>query len=50
MTLSDYLIQKDLKDADFAGKCGVDRTTIMRIREGKTKPSHALMERIAIET
>jgi transcriptional regulator with XRE-family HTH domain len=50
MTLADYLSRENLKDATFAEQCGVDRTTIMRIREGKTKPSHALMQKIAEET
>ena len=50
MTLSDYLTREGLKDAAFAALCECDRTTIMRIRTGKTKPTPALMERIAIET
>lgn len=50
MKLSDYLQQQGLDDAAFAAQIGCDRTTIFRIREGKTKPSDALKERIAIET
>ena len=50
MTLSDYLRREELKDAAFAARCECDRTTILRIRTGKTKPTPALMERIAIET
>ena len=50
MTLSDYLAREGLKDADFAQRCGCDRTTILRIRTSRTKPSPALMERIAKET
>jgi transcriptional regulator with XRE-family HTH domain len=50
MTLADYLKRTSLKDADFAKRCGCDRTTILRIRTGKTTPSPTLMERIALET
>lgn len=50
MTLADYLARERLKDAAFASLCGCDRTTILRIRTGQTKPTPALMERIAIET
>ena len=50
MTLADYLTQQSLKDAEFAKRCGCDRTTILRIRTGQTKPTPTLMERIAKET
>lgn len=50
MTLADYLKQENLKDADFAKRCKCDRTTILRIRTGQTKPSTALMEEIAKQT
>lgn len=50
MTLADYLNLNELKDAEFALRCGVDRTTILRIRAGQTKPKPALMARIAAET
>jgi transcriptional regulator with XRE-family HTH domain len=50
MTLADYLKHTSMKDADFARQCECDRTTILRIRTGKTTPTPALMERIAIET
>lgn len=50
MTLAEYLKQEGLKDAAFAKQCDCDRTTILRIRTGKTTPTPALMERIAIET
>lgn len=50
MTLADYLTKERLKDGEFAKLCECDRTTILRIRTGQTKPTPALMERIAIET
>ena len=50
MTLDAYLIQHDLKDADFAARTGCDRTTIYRIRARGQRPSPELMERIARET
>lgn len=50
MKLSDYLKRAELSDEDFAARCGVDRTTILRIRANKHKPSPGLMERIALET
>lgn len=50
MTLADYLKRENLKDAAFARTCECDRTTILRIRTGQTKPTPALMERIARET
>lgn len=50
MTLADYLAERSLKDGEFATQCGVDRTTILRIRTGQTKPTPTLMERIAVET
>jgi transcriptional regulator with XRE-family HTH domain len=50
MTLADYLAREQLKDRVFADRCGVDRTTILRIRTGQTKPTPTLMERIAKET
>ena len=50
MTLAEYLKRAELKDADFAKRCECDRTTILRIRTGQTRPSAALMERIALET
>jgi transcriptional regulator with XRE-family HTH domain len=50
MTLADYLKHKSMRDAEFARLCGCDRTTILRIRTGKTTPTPALMERIAVET
>ena len=50
MKLADYLTQHQLDDAAFADRCGVDRTTILRIRLGQTKPSDPLKERIAQET
>jgi transcriptional regulator with XRE-family HTH domain len=50
MTLADYLSDAGLKDAEFAKRCECDRTTILRIRTGQTKPTPSLMERIAHET
>jgi transcriptional regulator with XRE-family HTH domain len=50
MTLAEYLKRAELKDAEFAKRCDCDRTTILRIRTGKTTPTPALMERIALET
>ena len=50
MTLAEYLKRAELKDAEFAKRCECDRTTILRIRTGQTKPSPVLMERIALET
>jgi transcriptional regulator with XRE-family HTH domain len=50
MTLADYLKRENMKDGDFAAKVECDRTTILRIRTGQTKPTPPLMERIAIET
>jgi transcriptional regulator with XRE-family HTH domain len=50
MTLADYLSQAGMKDGDFAKLCECDRTTILRIRTGQTKPTPTLMERIAVET
>jgi transcriptional regulator with XRE-family HTH domain len=50
MKLSEYLKRAELSDEEFATRCGVDRTTILRVRTGKNRPSPALMERIALET
>lgn len=50
MTLADYLNRTELKDADFAKRCECDRTTILRIRTGQTRPTAGLMQRIAQET
>lgn len=50
MTLDAYLIQHDLRDADFAARVGCDRTTIYRIRSKGQRPSPDLIERIARET
>jgi len=50
MKLADYLSQEGLNDAEFASQCGVDRSTIYRIRKEQTKPTPALMEEIAKQT
>lgn len=50
MKLADYLGGKDITDEAFAEMVGCDRSTISRIRNGKHKPSAALMEAIARET
>jgi transcriptional regulator with XRE-family HTH domain len=50
MTLADYLKQASMRDGDFAKRCDCDRTTILRIRTGQTKPTPTLMERIAVVT
>jgi transcriptional regulator with XRE-family HTH domain len=39
--------REGLNDADMAAKADCDRTTILRVRTGKNKPSPQLMEKIA---
>lgn len=41
--------QKKLSQAELARRLGVDRSTINKIENGKTKPSLSLLERIAVE-
>jgi transcriptional regulator with XRE-family HTH domain len=50
MKLAAYLNEHQLTDADFAELVGCDRTTILRLRTGKHKPSPPLMEEIAKKT
>lgn len=50
MKLADYMMRAGLTDEAFAARCEVDRTTILRIRTEKQRPSDALKERIALET
>ncbi len=50
MKLSSYLAEHIISDEDFAAKVKCDRTTILRLRAEKQRPSHSLMERIASET
>lgn len=47
MTLKAYMLEKGLRDEDFALLAGCDRTTIYRLREKGQRPSPALMEKIA---
>jgi DNA-binding transcriptional regulator YdaS (Cro superfamily) len=39
MTLEDWIIQKQLTDAEAAVLLGVDRTTVCRYRNGRRYPS-----------
>lgn len=50
MKLSVYLALKDQKDEVFAAKIGCDRTTVLRLRLDRQRPSHALMEKIIAAT
>ena len=46
MTLSEYMKQEGLRDAELAELCGRDRTRINRIRRGIAKPSLELLVRL----
>jgi transcriptional regulator with XRE-family HTH domain len=46
MTLADYMGKNNLDDDAMASLVGSDRSTISRIRRGKTKPSWDLVDRI----
>ena len=47
MTLKAYMVEKGLRDEDFAALAGCDRTTIYRIRTKGQRPSPSLMAKIA---
>ena len=50
MTLSEYLSEAGLTDAQFAEKLGVNRSTVTRIRNGTHPPSMRTVIRIAEAT
>ena len=50
MTLTDYLAEHDLSDADFALRIGVNRSTISRLRRTNQRPSFETMNAIAAAT
>lgn len=47
MKLSDYMTLMGLDDAALAERLGVDRTTVLRLRTGKTAPSWKVAARLA---
>ena len=47
MKLSSYMAMADIKDSDMARQLGVDRSTVTKLRLGKSKPSFDLL--IAIQ-
>jgi len=47
--LRQFREKKQISQAELARRLGVDRSTINKIENGKTKPSIALLERIAAE-
>ena len=49
MTLNEYLVRNNLKDAEFAARIGCDRTTVFRLRRGQ-RPSPKLLKAIVQET
>lgn len=44
--LARWMKDAAINDAQLAGRVGCDRTTITRLRQGKTTPSLALVARI----
>lgn len=46
MHLSDYMAEKNLKDADVAGGIGRSRATVSRIRRGKVRPDWETIQAI----
>lgn len=50
MTLQEFLTLKNLSDPDFGVLIGRDRTTVMRLRRGDTKPDWKTMEAIVSAT
>jgi transcriptional regulator with XRE-family HTH domain len=50
MKLSDYMEMAKITDQDFAGRVGLERSTVTRLRNGKTVPSFQTLERIHAET
>jgi transcriptional regulator with XRE-family HTH domain len=50
MKLGSWMEREGVADEAFASRCGVDRTTILRVRRGTHKPSPVLMEEIARQT
>lgn len=47
MKLSDYMTLTGLDDTALAERLGVDRTTVLRLRTGKTVPSWKVASRLA---
>ena len=43
MNIQTYMDKKKLGDGDMAGLLGVNKTTVWRIRTGKTRPSADLL-------
>lgn len=50
MTLDDWLNATKTADKDFAGRIGVSRVTLFRLKTGRRKPRQKVMERIHTET
>lgn len=50
MTLDQYLAEHELTEAAFAGRVGVDQSTVHRLRAKGQTPNKALMARIFEET
>lgn len=47
MKLATYLETQNLSDVEFASLIGRDRTTVMRLRRGDTKPDWKTLEEIS---
>lgn len=50
MTLQDYLTKRRLTDEEFAGKIGVNRSTVSRLRRTNQKPSEETLAAIVRAT
>ncbi len=50
MRLADYLATNDIKPVNFAGRVGVDRSTVSRWLDGSLKPGWKMLVLIARET
>ena len=50
MTLREYLSAVDLTDEEFAVRVSCSRTTISKLRNGKSNPSVALIRRVRAAT
>lgn len=46
MKLAEYMEQSQKDDAEMAASLGVDRTTVMRLRTGRNRPSWAVADRL----
>lgn len=50
MTLADYLVDRKIKDSDFAEAIGVSRMTLWRYKSGDRRPEWDVLKRIVQAT